>query len=194
MDTPQTSHPGRITDPAHFEVLAEPTRFAIFETLQLGQASIREIGERLDLPPASLYRHVAALETAGLVKRTEQVPTQRRAAWIYSCAQSHPALAYLPEDPAALAGLAKVVHVLAQRAGREFDVALGQPDTVASGPGRNLFAAQAQGWLDDTELARANELLAELLDLFSSGARRAETQLVSLAAILRPPRSRRTPG
>lgn len=191
MSSPLTEHGfDTIRDPAQLEALAEPTRYAIYESLQHGPNSIRGIAEHLDRDPGSLYRHMALLEVMGLVKRVGQVPTERRAAWIYAWAHENPAFKYTPDDPEALAGLLKIVDVMTQRASREFADALESGDAITNGAERNALAAQFQGWLDDAELARLNELLEETIELLRSGKRRPDAQLVSLITVLRPPRTR----
>jgi len=182
-----------IRDPAQLEALAEPTRYAIYESLQHGPNSIRGIAEHLDREPGSLYRHIALLEAMGLVKRVGQVPTERRAAWIYAWAHENPAFGYAPDDPVALSGLLKIVDVMTQRASREFAEALEAGDVTLRGPERNALASQFQGWLNADELARLNELLGETIELLRAGTRRPDTQLVSLISVLRPPRTR-SPG
>ena len=186
---PKDTRPQLIQDPAQLEALAEPTRFAIFETLQLGPASIREIAERLDRPPGSLYRHMALLEALELVKRVEQVPTERRAAWVYASFHPFPALSYQPGNDDANRGLIKVVEALTQRATRELGEAVMNGTARTQGPQRNALASQFQGWLDQAELARVNELLEELTVLLRNGTRRADTELISLATVMRPPRT-----
>ncbi|GJM23440.1 MAG: hypothetical protein DHS20C15_33550 [Planctomycetota bacterium] len=190
MATPLSDlQPAPIRDPAQLEALAEPTRFAIFETLQLGPASIREIAEHLDRPAGSLYRHIALLEALGLVKRVEQVPTERRAAWVYASFEPLPALTYQRGDDDSNRALGKVIDALTQRAAREFTEALLRGDVRTRGPQRNAFASQFQGWLNADELAQVNDLLDQLVELLRAGTRRADTQLVSLATVLRPPRT-----
>lgn len=54
---------------ATFAALADPTRRRILARLLQGEASIAELAEPFDMTPRAISKHVAVLETAGLVSR-----------------------------------------------------------------------------------------------------------------------------
>ena len=54
---------------AIFAALADPTRRRMLETLRAGDARITDLAEPLPMSFAGVSRHVAVLETAGLVRR-----------------------------------------------------------------------------------------------------------------------------
>mgnify|MGYP000212202166 CR=1 FL=1 len=56
--------PGRV-----LAALADPTRRRMLETLRAGDARITDLAEPLPMSFAGVSRHVAVLETAGLVRR-----------------------------------------------------------------------------------------------------------------------------
>src|SRR5688500_8698204 len=50
-----------------FAALADPTRRAILERLATGNATVGELAEPFDMSLVGVYKHVRALERAGLV-------------------------------------------------------------------------------------------------------------------------------
>ena len=59
-----------------FAVLAEPTRRNILDQLRLGETSVNELVERLDLSQPSVSKHLKVLREAGFV--SSQTAAQRR--------------------------------------------------------------------------------------------------------------------
>jgi len=67
---------------AIFAALADPTRREILARLTQGEACITELAEPFDLTPRAISKHVAVLESAGLVARgkdAQRRPTRIRA-------------------------------------------------------------------------------------------------------------------
>lgn len=52
-----------------FAALADPTRRAILDRLLAGEASVAELAEPFAMTPRAVSKHVAVLESAGLVTR-----------------------------------------------------------------------------------------------------------------------------
>ena len=50
-----------------FQVLADPSRRAIFESLTRGEAAVKDITARFDISQPAVSQHLAALKDAGLV-------------------------------------------------------------------------------------------------------------------------------
>ena len=57
-----------------YAALADPTRRRMLETLRAGDARITDLAEPLPMSFAGVSRHVAVLETAGLVRRASRGP------------------------------------------------------------------------------------------------------------------------
>ena len=57
---------------ATFAALADPTRRAILARLASGEASVTELAEPFALSLPTVSRHIAALERAGLVRKTRR--------------------------------------------------------------------------------------------------------------------------
>jgi DNA-binding transcriptional ArsR family regulator len=52
-----------------FRVLADPSRRAIFESLTRGEAAVKDLTARFDVSQPAISQHLAALSSAGLVRR-----------------------------------------------------------------------------------------------------------------------------
>ena len=50
-----------------FQVLADPSRRAIFESLASGEAAVKDLTARFDISQPAVSQHLAALKDAGLV-------------------------------------------------------------------------------------------------------------------------------
>ncbi|NJO34844.1 MAG: winged helix-turn-helix transcriptional regulator [Rhodospirillales bacterium] len=59
-----------------FSVLAEPARRSILDELRLGETSVTELVDRLDLSQPSVSKHLKVLREAGFV--TSKIAAQRR--------------------------------------------------------------------------------------------------------------------
>jgi DNA-binding transcriptional ArsR family regulator len=51
-----------------FQVLADPSRRAIFESLTRGEAAVKDLTARFHISQPAVSQHLAALKDAGLVK------------------------------------------------------------------------------------------------------------------------------
>jgi DNA-binding transcriptional ArsR family regulator len=60
-----------------FSALADPTRRALLTQLRDGEATINELGAPHAISMASISRHVAVLERAGLVAKTRSAQWRR---------------------------------------------------------------------------------------------------------------------
>ncbi len=73
-----------IRDPEQLATVASPVRHQILRTMSaIGPCSIKELGGRLGRSPESLYYHVKALETVGLLFVKEKRVVGRRHEAIY---------------------------------------------------------------------------------------------------------------
>ena len=51
-----------------FQALADPSRRAIFESLTLGEAAVKDLTARFDISQPAVSQHLATLRAAGLVR------------------------------------------------------------------------------------------------------------------------------
>lgn len=176
-----------VADPAHVRLLASNVRDAILQTVvNQRQASIREIGEQIGARPASLYRHIDALVAAGLIRKSGTRKTTKRDATLYEAEGDVIHLRRDLADPVSVAALQRVVEARARHAGRGTARAMGSVSAVTRGAGQDTKMLDLIGWLDPDQLALLNAHLDSIAELFRGAARREDTKLLAITAMLRP--------
>ncbi|MBK6687367.1 MAG: winged helix-turn-helix transcriptional regulator [Deltaproteobacteria bacterium] len=58
----------RVAEDRVFQALADPSRRAIFESLTLGEAAVKDLTARFDISQPAISQHLSALKNAGLVR------------------------------------------------------------------------------------------------------------------------------
>jgi DNA-binding transcriptional ArsR family regulator len=176
-----------LEDADEIALLASPTRIEIVDTLEaLGDAvSVAELAAAVGRPADGLYYHLRQLAEGGLIEE-EAAPDGRR----YRSRTrkgDRLRLRYRPGATANADAVGRVAASVLRVAGRDFARALADPDTVVEGPHRELWAARGKGWVDATELAEINRLLARLMELVQKPAtERPRGKLVALSWVLAP--------
>lgn len=167
------------------EVLASPARIEIIDTLEAlgGEASVAELAAQLGRPADGLYYHLRQLAAARLVVEVSAADGRR-----YRTRSQGEALhlRYRPGATANAKAVAAVAASVLRVAGRDFTRALADPDTIAEGPQRELWAARGKGWVGEAEIAEINHLLARLAKLLRRPRSTTRTRLVALSWILAP--------
>ena len=130
------------------------------------RATVGELAVHTGVPAGSLYYHVRKLRDAGVLLEREQRSTGGRPELVYELAGSE--VVFDPEgrSPRFLAELGRVVRSRLRMVERAFLAALGRPDAVRKGRGRNLSLHQHQARLGPgarAELYRRIEELEEFL-------------------------------
>ena len=127
-ELPEIPEEAFITDPSQFESLSSPTRIRILKVC-IDPSSVRQIADRLGVPPTRLYYHVNLLEDAGFLQVVHTRKSGARIEKLYRVAGKSitpgPELIHNVDDiEAAAKALASIVieparveteHVLAKR-------------------------------------------------------------------------------
>lgn len=170
--------------------IVAPLRQEIVDALDAaGPCSIARLAELIGRPADSLYFHLRKLEKVGLVVETERRREGRHVFRMYDV-PSHPvSLRY--GDPIRAADLTGIARSAFRAAAKDFAAAASDPEVVrTTGRERELWMARAKGWLTPAELARANDLLGQLLTLVraanSRAGQRANTRLFGITFGLAP--------
>ena len=170
-------------------VLANGVRQEIFDTIEAlgGEASVREIAEQLGRPMDGLYYHLRQLVAAELlVELDDDLAAGRRYRIRTPAGQGRVKLRYAPATGERQQALRQVVRGMLKISADDFASGLADPNTVLEGEERELWAARGKGWLNRTELRRANQLLQELSDLLRPGRREADDRLYAISFLLAP--------
>ncbi len=183
--------PRQIDDPKRIRVLASAVRHEIVDTLSAlgGTVSVAQLAEHLGRHADGLYYHLRLLTRAGLV---EEVTAEggERSFRLAGGGTAPLRLAYRTERRANVNALETYARGLLKVAQRDFVRALADPEAVASGKRRQLWAARNKGWLSERDLEEVNELLERLCTLTSQQREPGRDTLVSLAFSLAPMEAR----
>ncbi len=183
--------PRQIDDPKRIRVLASAVRHEIVDTLSAlgGTVSVAQLAEHLGRHADGLYYHLRLLTRAGLV---EEVTAEggERSFRLAGGGTAPLRLAYRTERRANVNALETYARGLLKVAQRDFVRALADPEAVASGKRRQLWAGRNKGWLSERDLEEVNELLERLCTLTSQQREPGRDTLVSLAFSLAPMEAR----
>ncbi|MEZ5443587.1 MAG: helix-turn-helix domain-containing protein [Lysobacterales bacterium] len=174
-----------LRQPEQLRVLANGVRQELVDTLGAlgGQATVRELATQLGRPMDGLYYHLRQLQQAGLI---EQLSADRSGERHYRLIAGDRARLQIDYAAAPPQDLLAVVQSLLRVAESDFRQGLSAPDTVCSGPARELWAGRNKGWLDAEGLREANQLIERLTELLRQGPRRPDDRLYALSFVLAP--------
>ncbi len=189
----------RIESAEQFRALASPVRDQIINVVANlttwradGTAegvSIRQIGDQLGRKPASLYRHIEALVSAGLIREIGSQSSGGRDATTYAAMGTNTILVAPTEEGPALDAMREYIMSVAMNAGREAAAAAADRVTGAQSFGPNdTGGAVLRGWLDQEQRATLRRIQKELDALFSDTHRRPGTRLMAATLLFRPTR------
>lgn len=156
----------------------------------IGPCTVAELAALVGRRATALYHHLARLEAAGLLLRSDGE----------SVARGRPRVRYdVPGRPVLLdmamlsagggrSAVEKYVGAMLRNAGRGYVRAQRSRTVTHAGPQRTLWAASWKGWLNESDLQRANALLGRLVDLLQRGTAggRRSRRLMELTFVLSP--------
>ncbi|WMJ69227.1 helix-turn-helix domain-containing protein [Stenotrophomonas sp. 24(2023)] len=149
--------------PAQLGVLASSTRLAIIQRLDVdGQASARELAERLGRPVTALYHHMVQLENAGLIAVVGQRATGRRPEAVYAVVSRQLSSADAMRTASGRRNLAKVAASAVGASLRAFAAMVTSAAARFEGPQRNCTVRHLAFRADAARLARLNALIDAL--------------------------------
>jgi DNA-binding transcriptional ArsR family regulator len=177
---------GPIENPKEIELLASPTRIEIVDTLESlgGEATVAELAAQLGRPADGLYYHLRQLADGGLLIETATPEGRRYRTRMAEGERLR--LRYKPGKNANAKAVGDVAASVLRVAGRDFKRAIADPDAIAEGALRELWAARNKGWVGDGELAEINRLLMRIITLLHRPRTTARNRLLALSWIVAP--------
>lgn len=149
--------------PDQLGAMASSPRLAILQRLDVdGQATARELSERLGRPITALYHHLERLEAAGLVQVVERRSTGRRPEAVYAVVSRQLSSADALRTPGGRRNLIKVASSVVGASLRAFAAAATQAAACFEGSQRNCTVRHLAFRADAAQLARINALIGEL--------------------------------
>jgi len=153
-----------IKDARQIRLLGSPLRQALIDTIvSSGPCSVGTLSQVLGRPMDRLYYHLRVLEKAGLVIARNVRPGVGRRDTEFDVPGRPMRLQYDLRNTANKRALSEVVRSIWRAAQADFARGLDNPRAVASGSGRNLWAAREQGRLSARDLAAVNQHLQDIL-------------------------------
>ncbi len=163
--------------------LASAARQEIVDVLaSSGPVTVAQLARLLGRRPDALYFHLHALERAGIVRACQPRRIRGRASALFEL----PAPILLDYARAPRRELARVVRMAVRLALREFERECLSGKHVRGGAMRRLWGGRVMGWVGPRELARVNELLAELHTVLRSGHPGKGREAISIGFLLSP--------
>jgi DNA-binding transcriptional ArsR family regulator len=174
---------------AQLGTMASSVRLAIVQRLDIdGQATARELAERLGRPVTALYHHLERLEEAGLVRVVERRSTGRRPEAVYAVISRRLSSADAVRTPHGRRNLIKVASSAIGASLRAFAAATAQAATRFEGTQRNCAVRHLVFRADRTQLSRINALIDELEEAGLQTSERGEDMLLTVVLAAAPTR------
>jgi DNA-binding transcriptional ArsR family regulator len=181
--------PRAIDDPTCIEILANPVRQEIVDTLWAlgGKATVAALAEELGRPADGLYYHLGMLCGVGLVIEIKATEGEERRFQLAGKRKRGPLrLAYRLGEQGNADALSTYVRGMLSIAERDFGQALASPTTLASGRRRELWAARNKGWVTAEAQEQIVQLLERLCDLTSRPRQSERDRLLTFAFVMAP--------
>src|SRR5262249_33797044 len=171
--------------PAQVRALVAPARQEIVDVLEsAGPCSVAELAALVGRPADALYHHLRQLTRVGLIAEVDRCKHGRRVYTVYDLRIRPLRLSYAP--PVRATDVARVVTASQRISGREFRRALESRSAQSTGPQRTLWGSRVKGWVSKEQLARINQLLAELNATVRAGHPATGTTPISVSFVLSP--------
>lgn len=175
--------------PAQLGAMASSVRLAIVQRLDIdGQATARELAERLGRPVTALYHHLEQLQQAGLVHVVERRSTGRRPEAVYAMVSRRLSSADAVRTPRGRNNLVKLAARAIGASLRAFAAAASQAAARFEGTQRNCAVRHLLFRADRAQLARINALIDQLEAASSQTSERGEDMLLTVVLASAPRR------
>lgn len=179
------SRKGLVKDKPQLAALASGARQEIVDVLpRLGTASVADLARALDRPPDALYYHIRALQRVGLIRPAGHRRTERRLEALYEAVAPQIEVRLEPRTATRTRAAGAIVSSAMRMGIRDYKRAIAQPDVVATGPKREVWALRTTGWLTEAQIAKVVELIGRLVDDVSRP--RGEGRFFGLTLVFAP--------
>jgi predicted transcriptional regulator len=182
-----------ITRKDQLRVLASAIRLDILDRLGAqGPMSVKQLAASTGKNATPIYHHLDQMQKVGLVRRASASETRGRPAVVYEAPGELIRLARAPTIPANRRPMARIGHIAASQAGKDYALGFKSAHWQLDGPGRNHWFFRCVMQPSPQRLAKINALLDELAVLIWTPDPSPGKLSMSVAwflAPLKPPRS-----
>lgn len=181
--------PYQVVKPAQLKAVVSPTRGTIYSMVAaFGPLSVRDIAELTGAAPSSLYYHVERLLAVGLLVEAGARQIAKKPEQLFDVPSRPMRMTEAIKDPRNGRYLKAIVSSICKQADRDFARARGAAHCRSSGASKNLGFARLVGRPDAVTLAKVNEHLGAIADLFAESAK-GDAGIVSINWVLAPRQS-----
>jgi DNA-binding transcriptional ArsR family regulator len=175
-----------ISTPAQWRAVASPARFEMIEFMRaLAPCSLAELAEGMDRPADSLYHHIRRLEKAGIARVVDRRKAGRQTEAVYDLTGDDLKLDFDASTGKNAKAITQLVAAVSRLAQRTFTAAVAS-DAMLGDPVKRFAIRSDSAWLDDDQLARVRDLLAQIVEIFETNKSSRHGKLYYLHAILSP--------
>lgn len=177
-----------ILDPRELEALVLPIRLEIIDRLAaLGPTRARDLARALGRRQTALYHHLAKLEEAGLIRRTERLRNGGRPAQHYETVAPRMRLSRAAADPKLKDYIVRAAHFSARQSARDYEQGFAVEGRRLEGPGRDHWWARVYVPATSERMARINALLDQIFEVaMAPEPQPSDAPLISLAWFMSP--------
>jgi hypothetical protein len=153
--------------------------------------SVKQLAASTGKNATPIYRHLEQLQKVGLVRQARAAETRGRPAIVYEAPGELVRLARAPTISANRRPMARIGHIAASQAGKDYALGFKSDDWKWEGPGRNHWIFRCVMQPSPQRLAKINALLDELSVLIWTPDASPGKLSISVAwflAPLKPPR------
>ena len=152
-----------VTRKDQLRVLASAVRLDILDRLGAqGPMSVKQLAASTGKNATPIYHHLDQMEKVGLVRRASASETRGRPAVVYQAPGELIRLARAPTIPANRRPMAKIGHIAASQAGKDYAAGFKSEHWQIDGPARNHWIFRCVMQPSPKRLAKINALFDEL--------------------------------
>lgn len=177
-----------ITKATQLKVLESPVTVDVLQAFRTaGPSTVAEVAQRIGRQSVSLHYHVRRLKSAGFLRVVDTKRSGARTQSIYDVTAKFFRYRNAPENPGMQKVVGDIVASLLRLAVRNFQAAIGRPDSVREeGGDRNLLADRLKARLSKHEIAAVNRHLRAAERIFTKCDRTKGGELITLTVVMTP--------
>jgi DNA-binding transcriptional ArsR family regulator len=154
-----------IKSAVQLNALASAARQEIVDVLsRMGTVTVAELAAALGRPADALYYHLRVLARVGLVIPVDSDKPHGRRETCYRTIAPELHLEYSSANRKRVRSTSAIVSSMLRLGSRDFRRSLAIGEAELSGPGRELWALRATGWLKADEIQDVNKKIQDLRD------------------------------
>lgn len=181
-----------ISDPAQLNELRSPVRQLIVDAFKMVRdpCSIKEIAERINRAPDSLYYHFRALQKVGLIVDAGTRPEDGKDVALYQAISKNPKIKYDFKIPGFGKLIRRIFDAAMRLTMRDFQQAVDLPNVRGESLTRNLYMCRMEAWLSKKDLSEINRRIDEIVEIMHKNSHPKRSERCAVFVALTPQEKR----